>query len=93
MLNAYPRPQLRRESFFNLNGAWDFAVTEGDRPASFSEVIEVPYPPEAPLSGINRRLRQTDVLWYRRTFCAPAHTAQERVLLHFEAVDPTSMPR
>lgn len=87
MLNAYPRPQLRRESFINLNGAWDFAVTDGALPASFSEQINVPYPPEAPLSGVDRRIAPTDSMWYHRTFGMPAHTEHERVILHFGAVD------
>ncbi len=87
MLNAYPRPQLRRDSFINLNGTWDFAVTRGERPASFSDSIEVPYPPEAPLSGVNRRIAPNEVMWYRRTFQNPAHAGDERVLLHFGAVD------
>ena len=87
MLNAYPRPQFRRISFINLNGPWDFAVTDGDLPASFSETIQVPYPPEAPLSGVNRRIRPNETMWYRRTFPMPEHTANEHVFLHFGAVD------
>ena len=87
MLNAYPRPQLQRNSFLNLNGAWDFAVTEGDRPAAFSETINVPYPPESPLSGVGRRIQPQEAMWYRRVFSAPAHGTDERVILHFGAVD------
>ncbi len=71
MLNAYPRPQLRRESFINLNGAWDFAVTDGGYPARFSDTINVPYPPEAPLSGVCRRIRPDEAMWYRRRFRVP----------------------
>lgn len=87
MLNAYPRPQMRRNSFINLNGTWDFAVTDGGLPASFSETINVPYPPEAPLSGIDRRIGPGDAMWYRRVFPMPAHEPGERVLLQFGAVD------
>ncbi len=87
MLNAYPRPQLRRESFINLNGAWDFAVTDGAYPARFSDTINVPYPPEAPLSGVCRRIRPDEAMWYRRRFPRPEHTEGERVILHFGAVD------
>ena len=87
MLNAYPRPQMRRESFINLNGTWDFAVTHGERPAFFSERINVPYPPESELSGIERRIRPNETMWYRRAFPAIARAEDERVLLHFGAVD------
>lgn len=90
MLNAYPRPQMRRLSFINLNGTWDFAVTDGELPASFSETINVPYPPEAPLSGVNRRIQPEETMWYRLTFPTPAHTRKERVILHFGAVDQVS---
>ena len=87
MLNAYPRPQLRRDSFINLNGAWDFAVTGGEPPALFSEQINVPYPPEAPLSGVERRIGQDEAMWYRKRFPMPSHRPDERVILHFSAVD------
>ncbi len=87
MLNAYPRPQMRRENFINLNGTWDFAVTDGERPAFFSETINVPYPPESSLSGINRRILPNNTMWYRRIFPMPAHSENEQVILHFGAVD------
>lgn len=87
MLNAYPRPQMRRLSFINLNGTWDFAVTDGGLPASFSETINVPYPPESPLSGIGRRIGSGETMRYRRLFDCPKHEKQERVILHFGAVD------
>ncbi len=87
MLNAYPRPQFRRSSFINLNGPWDFAVTDGSFPASFSETIQVPYPPEAPLSGVNHRIEPNKTMWYRRTFPMPEHAETEYVFLHFGAVD------
>ncbi|MBQ6332666.1 MAG: glycoside hydrolase family 2 [Clostridia bacterium] len=87
MLNAYPRPQLKRDSFINLNGIWDFAVTKGEVPSSFPETISVPYPPESPLSGIDRRILPDEAMWYRLTFAGPVHTDHERVILHFGAVD------
>lgn len=87
MLNAYPRPQLKRDSFINLNGIWDFSVTKGEIPSSFSETICVPYPPESPLSGIDRRILPDETMWYRRTFSAPSLTDREHVILHFGAVD------
>ncbi|MBR7178073.1 MAG: glycoside hydrolase family 2 [Oscillospiraceae bacterium] len=79
--NEYPRPQLRRDSFFCLNGPWRFAVngTElGD--------ILVPYPPESPLSGAAAP-EKGDQLTYERDFVLPEGFVKDRVLLHFGAVD------
>jgi len=53
--NIYPRPMLVRDSFFCLNGMWDFAESpDAEIPAQFSEQIRVPFPPESLLSGIHR---------------------------------------
>ena len=87
MPDVYPRPQLRRSSYICLNGPWDFAVTDGSEPASYFETIRVPYPPEAPLSGINRRIGETETMWYRRSISIPEHGPDECVILHFGAVD------
>ena len=87
MLNAYPRPQMRRDSFFNLNGEWDFAITDGQRPDAFAHSIEVPYPPESARSGICRRIEAHEVMWYRKTFTLPDGFNRGRMLLHFGAVD------
>ena len=54
---------------------------------AFAQEILVPFSPEAPLSGVNRRLEPDELLWYRRTFTAPACEQGERVILHFQAVD------
>lgn len=63
--------------------------SQATRPAdgAFAQHIVVPFSPEAPLSGVGRQLQPTELLWYRRTFEAPAHKPSERVLLHFQAVD------
>jgi len=87
MLNAYPRPQLQRNSFINLNGVWAFAVTNGEQPDAYPETIVVPYPPESSLSGLERRILPNETMWYRRTFPMPEHRDDERVILHFGAVD------
>lgn len=88
MLQSYPRPQLKRDSYLCLNGAWDFAVSDGPGvPARFSETIQVPYPPEAALSGIGRRIDAKQTMFYRRTFRLPEGFFRGRVLLHFGAVD------
>ncbi len=56
-------------------------------PEAFAGEILVPFSPEAPLSGVNRRLEPDELLWYRRMFETPAHEHGERVILHFQAVD------
>ncbi len=85
--NIYPRPQLRRESFYCLNGKWDFAVTKSTLPPVFDRKIIVPFAPETLLSGIGETYEDSDVLWYKRRFALPDGFRKERVLLHFEAVD------
>ncbi len=86
-LPEYPRPQLVRDSYVNLNGLWDYAITASDTPpGAWDGQIVVPFSPEAPLSGVGRQLRPGQVLWYRRTL--PLTRAQgRRILLHFGAVD------
>ena len=66
--DRYPRPQLKRDSFFNLNGEWDFAATDGSFPTEYNEKILVPFPPQSVLSGIDRTFKKGDVLFYRRRF-------------------------
>ena len=85
----YPRPQMVRKAWMNLNGLWDFEVThrEGREPVVFSEKILVPFPVESALSGIGRRVDATERIWYRKTFLIPTQWRGERVLLHFGAVD------
>ncbi len=87
MLSAYPRPQLKRDSYFCLNGDWDFAVTSGAEPDAYAESIRVPYPPESEASGICRRIQPAETMFYRKRFRLPEGFASDRVLLHFGAVD------
>lgn len=87
-LPEYPRPQLRRDSFVNLNGRWQYAIrSDASAPEDFDGEIVVPYSPESLLSGVSRHLMPEDTLWYRRRFTLPADFRRERVLLHFGAVD------
>ncbi len=87
----YPRPQMVREKWQNLNGLWKYAITkrEDSQPAEFEGDILVPYPIESALSGVMRRLGYTQRLWYHRTFTVPEdwRTNKQRLLLHFGAVD------
>ncbi|MBO5312955.1 MAG: glycoside hydrolase family 2 [Clostridia bacterium] len=80
--NAYPRPQLRRDSFFSLNGEWDFSYGNGEKAK-----ITVPYPPESALSGICKDMGKLPQLIYERKFTLPKEFVQDRVILHFGAVD------
>jgi hypothetical protein len=87
-LPEYPRPQLTRPDWKNLNGVWEFAgAAEGEEPPigeSLDERILVPYPVESALSGIQRTEER---MWYRRTFDVPAKWRGDRVRLNFGAVD------
>ncbi len=89
VLPEYPRPQLVRDSYLNLNGYWEYAVTPATQTARprFGDRILVPFSPEAALSGVGRTLQPDEALWYRRTVTLPAGFRQDRVLLHFGAVD------
>ena len=83
--NVYPRPQMRRDSFFCLNGDWEFSVAETD-----NETIRVPFAPESLLSGIHRRMGHRPLLTYKKTFTLPEGFNRGRVLLHFGAVDQSA---
>ena len=85
----YPRPQMARGDWLNLNGLWDLAIApkESAKPEVFPKQILVPFPVESALSGVMRPVSETDQLWYRRSFVIPKGWVGRRVLLHFGAVD------
>jgi hypothetical protein len=88
VLPEYPRPQLVREAWLNLNGAWDYALTQPDAgaPQGYEGQILVPFPLESQLSGVAKELNGRR-LWYRRSFELPPSWEGQRILLHFGAVD------
>ena len=83
--DTYPRPQLRRDNYVNLNGDWDFTVSQNEAlPTTYDRTIRVPFCPESALSGIGEHFAEGSYLFYRRTFSRPAG---KRVLLHIGAAD------
>ena len=89
--DAYPRPLLRRDSFFNLNGWWDFTVNDGESvPSDYDRRIRVPFAPESLLSGVHTVMTSCDHLWYRKKFVLPDGFVKNRVILHVGAADQHS---
>src|SRR3954447_23754689 len=90
--HEYPRPQLVREHWVSLNGPWEFAIdAEGEHPSHSTvrfgkQTITVPFAPETPASGVHNT-GFFNAVWYRRTFVAPSLEPDERLILHFGAVD------
>ena len=91
MSEAYPRPQLQRPDWTNLNGTWDFVLdpdarwTDPREPV-FNAQILVPFSPETRASGIAHDGFYR-ACWYRRQFVAPQLKPGDAILLHFGAVD------
>ena len=78
---VYPRPQLKRDSYVNLNGLWELAAED------YQGQILVPFCPESQLSGVGKHFPDGSVITYRRNFGLPEDFNRGRVLLHFGAVD------
>ena len=87
-LQEYPRPQLARDSYYNLNGAWDYAIVpKGTALSGYQGSILVPFSPETSLSGVEKTVTGNDALYYRKTFDVPLSFFKDITLLHFTAVD------
>lgn len=88
-LTEYPRPQMERSKWQNLNGLWQYAITPKDAaaPTAYEGTILVPYPIESALSGVKKPVLPHQNLWYKRNISKPNLKTGERVLLHFGAVD------
>lgn len=88
VLSEYPRPQMIRDKWMNLNGLWEYAITPADAvPEKMEGHILVPFAVESALSGVGRAVTENDALWYEREFFVPEDWAGQRVILHFGAVD------
>ena len=89
-LPEYPRPQLERTQWLNLNGSWQYAIlpkSQESAPASYAGNILVPYAVESALSGVQKTVGKDSILWYKRSFTVPANFKNKNILLHFGAVD------
>lgn len=85
----YPRPQLKREAWKNLNGMWEYSIINKDqqKPEQFQGNILVPFAVESALSGVGKPVMPDQKVWYRKNFTIPADWSGKQVILHFQAVD------
>ena len=88
VLPEYPRPQMVRQAWSNLNGLWNYAITsvEADDFTPEGQIL-VPFAVESSLSGVGRRITKENSLWYERTFVIPSKWKGKNILLHFGGVD------
>lgn len=88
VLSEYPRPSLVRTSYLNLNGPWQYAITEDESvPQRYDGTILVPFSPECALSGVRRQIKPEHTLWYMRPLSIARLQPGKRLLLHFGAAD------
>lgn len=85
----YPRPQLVRSEWQNLNGLWDYSIKPKGQnsPGSFDGKILVPFCVESLLSGVGKMVKPDQELWYKTSFSIPTDWRKKKILLHFDAVD------
>lgn len=86
-LNDYPRPLLKRDSYFSLNGDWEIALTKDLNNVTFDKHCLVPYAVESPLSGVNHLLDADEYIIYKKHVVLPFNFKKKHLILHFEGVD------
>lgn len=87
-LDEYPFPQFRRNSYFSLNGKWNYKITKNPNDlANIENEIIVPFPIESSLSGVNKRLAKGEYIIYKKVFSLENDFIKKNTFLHFLGVD------